>query len=298
MIPPDLGPTFARELVAIASRVEADPVDLASVWKNESGVTSTAHNPHGHASGLFQAMPETLRGMGFRGVKELEPQGAYMRAMAAERLALATGDERALAAARAEKERLNDVLGREFRTLSAVQQLPWAERYYAPHRGKLVNAAACYVATFLPADLELAADSEAVLSQKGGRRGWAFALNASFDANHDYRITVGELEQAIERACVGARWAAIRDALRAELGLGPAEPVPEPRAYVLGTWLGVQEALAAVGFDPGKLDGIPGPRSVAALKLFQLSRKLRPDGIPGPLTRRALADAVYPPGAA
>lgn len=63
----------------------------------------------------------------------------------------------------------------------------------------------------------------------------------------------------------------------------------------------LQIFLAGRGFDPGKIDGIDGPRTQAAwkrwqgdakaVKSFQLSRGLYPDGIVGP---RTLA-AIFPP---
>lgn len=40
----------------------------------------------------------------------------------------------------------------------------------------------------------------------------------------------------------------------------------------------VQEALTNAGFNPGKVDGRMGPRSMAALKDFQYANGLKPDG--------------------
>lgn len=50
----------------------------------------------------------------------------------------------------------------------------------------------------------------------------------------------------------------------------------------------IQVALKAYGFDPGPADGHYGPRTLAAVKAFQRSRHLTPDGIVGPLTWKAL----------
>jgi hypothetical protein len=55
------------ELVAMAARLQARPLDLARCWMSESGLRTTAHNPNGDAAGLFQAMPATLKGLGFPG---------------------------------------------------------------------------------------------------------------------------------------------------------------------------------------------------------------------------------------
>lgn len=49
-----------------------------------------------------------------------------------------------------------------------------------------------------------------------------------------------------------------------------------------------QQALKAAGFDPGPIDGIKGPRTIAAIRAFQRSRGLVVDGIVGPKTTAAL----------
>ena len=146
-------------------------LDLAAVLYSESGWYATAHNPNGDASGIFQAMPATLKGLGF--APELPPDARAAR----------------------------------FRTLTAADQMPWLKRYYAPYRGKLNSVTACYLATFLPADLAHAGNDQYVLAQKGGYRGVIYTANAAFDANRDLCIRVGELGQAVRRNCIGPRWA-------------------------------------------------------------------------------------------
>jgi N-acetylmuramoyl-L-alanine amidase len=49
-----------------------------------------------------------------------------------------------------------------------------------------------------------------------------------------------------------------------------------------------QEKLASLGFDPGPIDGYMGARTREAVRAFQVSRKLAPDGILGPVTMGAL----------
>lgn len=56
----------------------------------------------------------------------------------------------------------------------------------------------------------------------------------------------------------------------------------------------LQVALRAVGAYSGDVDGLRGPRTSHALLTFQEQSGLIPDGIPGPMTRRALGDLGAP----
>ncbi len=60
----------------------------------------------------------------------------------------------------------------------------------------------------------------------------------------------------------------------------------------LGTLAGVQAALGHLGFDAGKVDGIDGPNTKAAVKAFQAAAGVNADGIPGPITKKALLAAL------
>lgn len=72
----------------------------------------------------------------------------------------------------------------------------------------------------------------------------------------------------------------------------PAAPLPATPASVFSPEvLWQQERLVAHGFNPGPLDGIRGPLTIAATKLFQKSKGLDPDGVVGRLTRPRLAAA-------
>lgn len=50
----------------------------------------------------------------------------------------------------------------------------------------------------------------------------------------------------------------------------------------------LQERLVELGFDPGRADGVFGSRTEEALKAFQREYGMRPDGVCGPSTLRAL----------
>jgi hypothetical protein len=55
----------------------------------------------------------------------------------------------------------------------------------------------------------------------------------------------------------------------------------------------IQSALLGLGYATGKVDGILGPKTVAAVKAFQKkAQTLKVDGIPGPMTTRALKTAI------
>jgi peptidoglycan hydrolase-like protein with peptidoglycan-binding domain len=71
-----------------------------------------------------------------------------------------------------------------------------------------------------------------------------------------------------------------------------AAPAAPPAAPAGGKVLGIQKALHKLGFDPGKIDGVNGPHTQAAIKKFQQSKGLAADGIMGPKTQAALAIAL------
>lgn len=51
----------------------------------------------------------------------------------------------------------------------------------------------------------------------------------------------------------------------------------------------LQSALKALGFDPGPIDGLPGPQTRAALKAYQRSRHLPESGLADPQTMTMLS---------
>lgn len=170
----------------------------------------------------------------------------------------------------------------QFRLLPAELQVPWVRRYFAPHRGKLDTPERIYVAVFLPALLGIATSPDVVLAAKNGRLGHVYAANSVFDADNDYVITVGELGAAIRRNMVGPRWEEVF--WRATGKQAPANDV----GMDLTVTLGQQRALARLGYDPGPLDGLPGPQTTSALVAFQASVGVKADGILGPMTKDAL----------
>jgi len=65
-------------------------------------------------------------------------------------------------------------------------------------------------------------------------------------------------------------------------GLAASLPPPPPTVAL------IQQRLKELGFDPGEIDDIWGPRTERAVREFQAARGLVPDGIVGPKTLAAL----------
>lgn len=63
----DLDDAFFTRLREVAREVGAEPLDMLSVMMSESGVSASATNPNGHATGLIQFMPATLAALRYNG---------------------------------------------------------------------------------------------------------------------------------------------------------------------------------------------------------------------------------------
>ncbi|MFI5825484.1 peptidoglycan-binding protein [Streptomyces rishiriensis] len=79
-------------------------------------------------------------------------------------------------------------------------------------------------------------------------------------------------------------------------GSPPALGAVSPKVLHLGTIRGVQEALTALGFDPGVVDGIDGPKTQGAVMHFQAGQGLEQDGVCTGATRDALAAVLQTQG--
>jgi hypothetical protein len=201
----DIPDAFFTDVVKVSWRLgmKGHELDLVRPLMNESELSFKAFNANGGASGIFQAMPFILRGLGFTGA------GAYHETPGAFAAAKARGDSVAAKA-------LDLQLAAAFRTLDADQQLAWLERYYAPHADALVNATAVYAVTFCPAWVAHSAEPNFVICAADGRhdghgiddatsKRWYIA-NRGLDRNHDGAVTMGDLTTAIHDADFGPRW--------------------------------------------------------------------------------------------
>lgn len=63
----NLGPNFYPKLVQMASELNMKPEDILAVMVSESGINPAANEKRYHASGLMQFMPNTLKGLGYKG---------------------------------------------------------------------------------------------------------------------------------------------------------------------------------------------------------------------------------------
>lgn len=132
----------------------------------------------------------------------------------------------------------------QFRELSPVEQLPWVERYLAPHAGYLKNDGLVYVVTFTPAYIQRAAasDDSFVIARAGSN---IYDSNRILDRNGDGAITTGDLRVHLAAQNRGPRFATIEQELRARgSGGSPAIAGAARRNFVplaialgaLGTW--------------------------------------------------------------
>ena len=68
------------------------------------------------------------------------------------------------------------------------------------------------------------------------------------------------------------------------------------QVFHLGSIRGVQQGLITLGFDPGAVDGIDGPKTQGAVMAFQASQGLPQDGVCAGATLDALAAALQAQG--
>jgi lytic murein transglycosylase len=127
----------------------------------------------------------------------------------------------------------------------------------------------------------LTGDTPAALLLPAGVHGPAFIVFANFDALYSYN--------AAESYALAI--AHLADRLRGGRSFRAAWPVDDP-ALSRTQRIEVQERLASLGYDVGSADGIIGGRTVEAIKAFQRSRGLQPDGYAGVRLHRALTSVA------
>jgi len=90
-------------------------------------------------------------------------------------------------------ERLGTSVG-ALRAMTAEQQLPFVQKYYAPFAGRVHNVGDAYMATFMPK--YVGQPSETVLFSEGST---GYQQNAGLDLDKDGAIRIGDVTRAAEQ---------------------------------------------------------------------------------------------------
>ncbi len=107
----------------------------------------------------------------------------------------------------------------------------------------------------------------------------------------------GEVAKELSPERLGRAWELVRRWDRGDTAaLGAASAPPEPRATAPAApsrllVIRIQNALAAIDYDPGPIDGIMGPRTRRAIRAFEAARKLPVTGKSSPELLREIEQA-------
>lgn len=123
----------------------------------------------------------------------------------------------------------------------------------------------------------LLGDAKAALLLPAGARGPAFLALRNYDAIYAYN-TAESYALAI---------AHLSDRLRGGKPFRKAWPTDDP-GLSRSERFELQERLALRGYDVGEADGLIGPRTIDAVKAFQVSEGMAPDGYAGQRVLKAL----------
>lgn len=160
------------QLVHVAAELDAKPLDLAGCWMSESGLHSIAHNPNGNATGIFQAMPATLRGLGYTGTWD-------------------QFQHEALAV------QLN---------FAAKYYAPHRGQLVSPAACYLSTFLPAFMSHAGDPSFVLCTTDDPLVIPVPVHPGW-YKANRGLDVNGDGKITVQDLADKIARSTVGPRWA-------------------------------------------------------------------------------------------
>jgi hypothetical protein len=94
-----------------------------------------------------------------------------------------------------------------FRRLTAVEQLPYVQKYFQPFvRHGLGSSGRLYQTLFLPGTLARGSAPDTVVCGSDGPFADAYAANTDLDWHGRGRITVADLTARVDRVRVGIRW--------------------------------------------------------------------------------------------
>jgi hypothetical protein len=94
----------------------------------------------------------------------------------------------------------------DFRANDTAHQLPFVERFFASHKGKLTSVELVYLSMFLPAWLDKAPTLVQPLCAPQGPYAWAYRPNGSLDMGGKGWICLLDLRMKANAAARGARW--------------------------------------------------------------------------------------------
>lgn len=201
----NLGTGFYQKLVQIGQRTGLKPEDLLLVMCMESGLSPTARNPEGNASGLVQFMPFVLKNLGFKGTD-------------------------------ADFRKLNGEA-----QLDYVEKLVQGMTKY--NGGPFKSATQYYVGNFFPVALQLpgvkAEDPNTIIIEQNPTKKkyssvsinyekLVYKINSALDSNKDGNITYGDLMKKLNSMRnTGLYQKALAD-LKTSANYTPA-PAPQPQ---------------------------------------------------------------------
>jgi len=183
----DLADSFFAAIHTVAATLQTQPQFLLVVMNSESGIRASAHNPNGHASGLIQFMPATLRGLGWTQGHE-----AFRRLTATEQMPFVQRYYLPFV-----RQGLNST-ARLYQTTFLPATL---------NRGSEPDTV--------------------IVDINNNDNAFAYAPNRGLDRRGDGRILVGDLTAFVERTKGSARWREALERLQASApGPVPPDPVP------------------------------------------------------------------------
>lgn len=168
------------------------------------------------------------------------------------------------------------------RKLSAVEQLPWVEKYYRSTLPKsiVLRPVDYYLAVFMPA--YVGKPSAAIIARatdpKNDRGQNVYSLNAGLDVDKDGTLTVSDLARKVINALAAAKGAR----LDADPPLSPDQPAAEASSCSLPVLqLGSRGQAVALWqrFIRVSADGSFGPVTYSATRAWQAAHGISPSGI-------------------
>lgn len=201
-----LSPEFYKKLLMVSNNVGMKPEHILQVMASESGLNPQAHNSTGDATGLIQFMPNTLKGLGFKGTYQ-------------------------------DFKNIPD-----YKQLDYVEKLIKAITKF--NGGPLKSAAQYYVGNFIPAALAIPGVKEenprTIICSRNPttphipgvslqREAHFYSVNQGLDHNKDGNITYGDMQSAVARAAAGKNYQMALNDLSTNTNYKPTRSLNTPQ---------------------------------------------------------------------